>query len=69
MTAMVMTLDIARELLNIQISMASGFNRNSAKLILAEIMRVHGQMAAAQLIPEMGLESKFDFKPGENLFV
>jgi hypothetical protein len=34
-----MTLDKARELLNIQISMASGYNRNSAKLILAEIYR------------------------------
>ena len=66
---MIVTLDKARELLNIQISMASGFNRNSAKLILAEILRVHGQMAVDRLIPEMDVEAKFGFKPGENFFV
>ena len=40
-----MTLDKAHELLNIQISIASGYNCNSAKLILAENFRVHGQAA------------------------
>lgn len=66
---MVMTLDKARDILNIQISMASGFNRNSAKLIPAEILRVHGQIAFDRLIPEMDVESKFGSKPGENLFI
>jgi hypothetical protein len=49
--------------------MGSGYNRNSAKLILAEILRVHGQAAVDQLIREMDLETKFGFKSGENLFV
>ena len=36
-----MTLNKAKELLNDQISMGSGYNRNSAKLILAELFREH----------------------------
>jgi hypothetical protein len=59
-----MTLDKARELLAIQVDFGSGYNRNSAKLILAEVQKEHGQRAVDQLIRELGLEEVFHFKPG-----
>jgi hypothetical protein len=58
-----MTLDRARELLAVQADLGGGYNRNSAKLILAEVAREHGQAAADRLIDELGLEPIFGFKP------
>jgi hypothetical protein len=62
-----MTLDKAREMLKTQISLGSGYNRNSAKLILAEVQREHGMLAADKLIAELALDKHFGFKPGEKL--
>lgn len=59
-----MTLDKARELLNVQISFGGGYNRNGAHLIMAEVVRKHGQSAADQLITELNLEQIFGFAPG-----
>jgi hypothetical protein len=59
-----MTFDRAKELLAVQVQMAGGYNRNSAKLILAEVEREHGQAAVDRLILEMDLEKVFGFKPG-----
>ena len=59
-----MTLERARELLAVQVSMGSGYNRNGARLILAEVNREHGQGAVDQLIRELDLEQVFGFKPG-----
>ncbi len=59
-----MTLAKARELLGVQASMGGGYNRNGAKLILAEVQREHGQVATDQLIREFDLEQLFGFKPG-----
>jgi hypothetical protein len=59
-----MTLDRARELLAVQVQIAGGYNRNSAKLILAEVEREHGQAAVDRLILEMDLEKVFGFEPG-----
>lgn len=59
-----MTLDKARELLSVQVDLAGGYNRNSAKLILAEVQREHGQPAADMFIREFDLEAVFGFKPG-----
>ena len=59
-----MTLERARELLQIQVELASGYNRNAAKLILAEVMREHGQAAVDGLIRELGLSDIFGFEPG-----
>jgi len=59
-----MTLDKARELLQVQAHMAGGYNRNSAKLILAEVQREHGQNAVDRLIRELDLERIFGFAPG-----
>ncbi len=64
-----MTLEKARELLQVQISLGSGYNRNSAKLILAEVQREHGQAAVDRLIRELNLEAAFGFKPGETIIV
>jgi len=62
-----MTLDKAREMLKVQISLGSGYNRNSAKLILAEVQREHGMAAADCLIAELQLDKHFGFKLGEKL--
>ena len=59
-----MTLDKARELISVQANMGGGYNRNGAKLILAEVQREHGQGAVDQLIREFDLEQLFGFKPG-----
>jgi hypothetical protein len=59
-----MTLEKARELLGVQASMGGGYNRNGARLILAEVQREHGQEAVNNLIRELDLESLFGFKPG-----
>ena len=59
-----MTLDRARELLSVQVNLAGGYNRNSAKLILAEVEREHGQAAVDMLIRELDLERVFGFTPG-----
>lgn len=59
-----MTLDKARELIAVQAGLASGYNRNAARLILAEVQREHGQQAADAMIREFDLEAKFGLKPG-----
>jgi len=48
-----MTIDKARELLAVQANMGGGYNRNGARLILAEVQREHGQVAVDQLIREL----------------
>lgn len=59
-----MTLDRARELLAVQVSFGSGYNANSAKLILSEVSKEYGQAVVDQLIQEMQLEQVFGFEPG-----
>jgi len=59
-----MTLEKARELLAVQANMGGGYNRNGARLILAEVQREHGRGAVDQLIRDFDLESLFGFKPG-----
>lgn len=61
-----MTLERARELLRTQISFGGGYQRNGARLVLAEVAREHGQETADELIRELKLEMVFGFKPGEN---
>lgn len=56
-----MTLDKARQLLQVQADFGGGYNRNSARLILAEVVREHGQTEANKLISEMNLEEIFGF--------
>jgi hypothetical protein len=59
-----MTLAKARELLSVQANMGGGYNRNGARLILAEVQREHGQSAVDGFIREFDLESLFGFMPG-----
>ena len=59
-----MTLDKARQLLKVQADFGGFYNKNGAKLILAEVQREHGQQAVDALIGELGLERIFGFKPG-----
>ena len=59
-----MTLDKARELLAVQANLGGGYNRNSARLILAEVQAEHGRSAVDRLIEEFDLERIFGFKTG-----
>ncbi len=59
-----MTLDKARELISTQLQFGSGYNRNSVRILLAEIQREHGQGATDQLIREFDLDAKFDLPQG-----
>lgn len=59
-----MTIDKARELIQVQLNFNSGYNRNAVRLILAEIQRDHGQIAVDNLIASLQLEEHFGLKPG-----
>jgi hypothetical protein len=48
----------------VQADMGGGYNRNGARLILAEIQTDHGQAAVDALIREFDFETLFGFKPG-----
>ena len=59
-----MTLDRARQLLKVQADFGGFYNCNSAKLILSEVQREHGQDAVDQMIRELELDRIFGFEPG-----
>jgi hypothetical protein len=59
-----MTLDRAKQLLKVQADFGGFYNGNSAKLILSEVQREHGQDAVDQCIRELGLDVVFGFEPG-----
>ncbi len=59
-----MTLNKAHELISVQANMGGGYNRNGARLILAEVQKEHGQQAVDNLIREFDLETLFGFKAG-----
>ena len=59
-----MTLDRAHQLLKTQAGFGGGYNRQGARLILAEIAREHGQEAVDGLIRELELERLFGIVPG-----
>jgi hypothetical protein len=59
-----MTIDRARQLLKVQADFGGFYNANSAKLILSEVQREHGQVAVDGLIRELALEAVFGFQPG-----
>ncbi len=60
-----MTLEKARELPEVQVYIAQGYNRNSAKLILAEVQREHGIEATDQFIADFDMQSVFGFETGQ----
>ena len=59
-----MTLEKARQLLEAQVGFGGGYNRQGARLIVADVIREHGQEAADRLIRELRLDQLFGFKPG-----
>jgi len=59
-----MTLDRARELIATQLEFSSGYNRNSVRVLLAEVQREHGMGATDQLIREFELDSRYDLAVG-----
>ena len=59
-----MTIDKAREFIQVQVGFGSGYNRNATKLILAEVEKVHGAEAVHRLIDEFRLDELFDLKKG-----
>ncbi|HUW35940.1 MAG TPA: hypothetical protein VMV91_01310 [Rhodocyclaceae bacterium] len=59
-----MTLEKARQLLATQASFGSGYNRNGARLILAEVAKEHGQAEVDRLIRELSLDSIFGIVAG-----
>jgi hypothetical protein len=62
-----MTLEKARQLLQVQADFGGAYNRNGARLILAEVVREHGREAADQLMRELQLDKIFNFLPGKPL--
>ena len=54
-------------MLKVQADFGGFYNGNSAKLILSEVNREHGQAALDQLIRELKLDEIFDFMPGTHL--
>jgi hypothetical protein len=59
-----MTLQRARELLAVQAGFGGAYNRNGARLILAEVTREHGREAADALIRELELATVLGIAPG-----
>jgi hypothetical protein len=59
-----MTLERAKELLQLQVDLGGGYNRNAARVILAEVQRQHGQEAVDRLIRDLDLERHFGLRPG-----
>lgn len=59
-----MTIERARELLQIQVDLGGGYNRNSVRLILFEISKEHGQEVADKLIDEFALDQIFGLQKG-----
>lgn len=58
-----MTLAKARQLLEVQASFGGPYNRNGARLILAEVTREHGREAADALIRDLGLATALGIVP------
>ena len=61
-----MTLEKAKELLAVQADFGGFYNANSAKLILSEVSREHGQGAVDRMIRELQLDRIFGFEPGSH---
>jgi hypothetical protein len=59
-----MTIEKARQLLATQASFGSGYQRNGARLILAEVAKEHGQAAVDALIRELALDEIFGLAVG-----
>ena len=64
-----MEIERAKEMIRLQLSLGGGYNRNSVRLILAEIHREHDQKVVDSLIYELGLDQAFGIQAGEKIRV
>jgi hypothetical protein len=58
------TIEKARELLLVQTGFGGFYNSSSARLILSNVVREHGQALVGRLNVECGLDTVFGFQPG-----
>ena len=58
-----MTLEKARQLLEVQAGFGGGYSRNGALLVLAEVAREHGAERAEELLRELRLEQRLGIAP------
>ncbi len=61
-----MTLEKARQLIEVQSRFGGGYNRNGVRLILGEVHREHGQQVVDRLIREFDLQAVFGISPGSD---
>lgn len=64
-----MTLDKARELIGVQAGLGGGYNRNSIRIILAEVKKDLGQKAVDGLIRDFSLDQIFGIQSGEEIYL
>jgi hypothetical protein len=62
-----MEIERAKEMIRLQLSLGGGYNRNSVRLILAEIQREYDQKVIDSLIYEFGLDRAFGIQVGEKI--
>ena len=62
-----MTLGRAYELVQTQVYIGRGYNRNATGLIPAEVQRKQGQAATNQLITDLKMQKVFGFTIGQPL--
>lgn len=55
-----MTLIEARNYLNQQIELSSGYSRNAIRMLLSEVLRTHGETATQELIEAFELQQRFE---------
>ncbi|MHB8353741.1 MAG: hypothetical protein ACYDCF_04780 [Burkholderiales bacterium] len=61
-----MTISRAKQLLATQAGFGGGYNRNGARLILAEIQKEYGQASVDDLIRDLELDRIFGFSVGSH---
>lgn len=64
-----MEIERAKEMIRLQLSLGGGYNRNSVRLILAEIQREYDQRTVDGLIYEFALDTAFGIQAGEKIRV
>ncbi len=62
--ANIMTLDDARNRIQQQLDLSSGYSRNALRTLLSEVARTHGSEAVDGLIAEFNLESLYQIYQG-----
>jgi len=59
-----MILEKTHELIAMHSGLGNGYDRNSARMVLGEVMPDHRQQAADDFIREYELEAHWEIKPG-----